>query len=341
MRHMFDVCRLAAIVSLAGCFFAMSVVDTVNAQAPVAGDAIAQSDEAVTPLDRLSEDDVNDPFEPVNRVIFEFNVGLDKAILRPTAIAYREVLPLGARRSVTDFLDNLETPVVLLNDILQFKLNRAGITVSRFAINTTIGFFGFFDPAEELGLARHDEDFAQTLGYWGIPEGPYLMWPLLGPLPPRDAVGFMVDRLTNPVDYALRDELLLDGAIFATDLVDVRHQVIDEIDELERTSVDYYAAVRSLYRQSIRDEIRDGAPDFDQLPDFDFPEDDMPAAEPVSDGTGEQPALQNGEQDHVPAAPTQEGPEMKIPDLPEQGFPLEGMVEMSPASADLLTQASY
>lgn len=341
MRHMFDVCRLAAIMSLAGCFFAVSAIDAVNAQAPAAGDAIAQSNEDVARVDRLLEDDVNDPFEPVNRVIFEFNVGVDKAILRPTAIVYREVLPLGARRSVTDFLDNLETPVVLLNDILQFKLDRAGITISRFAINTTIGFFGFFDPAEELGLARHDEDFAQTLGYWGVPEGPYLMWPLLGPLPPRDAVGFMVDRLTNPVDYALRDELLIDGAIFATDLVDVRHQVIDEVDELERTSVDYYAAVRSLYRQSISDEIRDGAPDFDQLPDFDFDDDELPAAEPVSGGGDDLPASQNDEQTDPPAAPAQEGPKMKIPDIPEQGFPLEGMVEMSPAAENLVTQASY
>lgn len=328
---------------LAGSFFAVVAINAVAAQAPAAGDAIAQSDEEVRFADDVPADDVNDPFEPVNRVIFQFNVGLDKAILRPTAIAYREVLPLGARRSVTDFLDNLETPVVLLNDILQFKLSRAGVTVSRFAINTTIGFFGFFDPAEELGLARHDEDFAQTLGYWGIPEGPYLMWPLLGPLPPRDAVGFMVDRLTNPVDYALRDELLIDGAIFAADLVDVRHQVIDEVDELERTSVDYYAAVRSLYRQSINDEILDGAPDFNQLPDFDFPDDDMPAAEPVSDGDQEQMQIapQGGEGIDSNTPPAQKEPEMKIPDFPEQGFPLEGMVKTTPDAEGLVTQASF
>ncbi len=328
---------------LAGGSLALVAINVAAAQAPAAGDAIAQSDEEVRFTDDVRADDVNDPFEPVNRVIFEFNVGLDKALLRPTAIAYREVLPLGARRSVTDFLDNLETPVVLLNDILQFKLNRAGITISRFAINTTIGFFGFFDPAEELGLARHDEDFAQTLGYWGIPEGPYLMWPLLGPLPPRDAVGFVVDRLTNPVDYALRDELVIDGAIFATDLVDVRHQVIDEIDELERTSVDYYAAVRSLYRQSINDEIRDGAADFNQLPDFDFPDDDMPAAEPVSDGDNGQMQMapQDGEGSDSKTPPAQKEPEMKIPDLPEQGFPLEGMVKSSPDAEGLVTQASF
>ena len=328
---------------LAGGFFAVVAIGDAAAQAPAAGDAIARSDEEVRFAEDVAADDVNDPFEPVNRVIFEFNVGLDKAVLRPTAIAYREVLPLGARRSVTDFLDNLETPVVLLNDILQLKLTRAGVTISRFAINTTIGFFGFFDPAEELGLARHDEDFAQTLGYWGVPEGPYLMWPLLGPLPPRDAVGFMVDRLTNPVDYALRDELVIDGAIFATDLVDVRHQVIDEVDELERTSVDYYAAVRSLYRQSINDEIRDGAPDFNQLPDFDFPDDDLPAAEPVSDGDkGQmQMAPRDGEGRDSSTPPAQNEPEMKIPDLPEQGLPLEGLVKTSPEAEGLVTQASF
>jgi len=213
--------------------------------------------------------EVNDPLEPVNRAIFAFNLGFDKVILRPTASAYRAVVPSPARRSATSFLDNLESPVILVNDVLQAKPGRAGTTLTRFTINTFMGFFGFFDPAKEMGFERHDEDFGQTLGHWGVSSGPYLMLPILGPLPPRDSVGFVADVFTDPMTYLLWDHRAANLALYGVDAVDARHQVIDEFDELEKSSVDYYAAIRSLYTQRRNDLIRDGQQDLGNLPDFD------------------------------------------------------------------------
>ncbi len=256
----------------------IAVAHPASASAQQAGDKPA-----------LQYQDVNDPFEPVNRVIFKFNITLDRLVLRPIAIGYRAALPAPVRSSITSFWDNLESPVILANDILQLKPHRALITLSRFVINTGFGFFGFFDPAQEMGLARHDEDFGQTLGYWGVGEGPYLMLPILGPLPPRDAIGFIADSFTDPLYYILRDENAIYYGMFAGDLIDKRHQVIDELDELEKTSVDYYAAIRNLYRQSVNDEIRDGKHDPTNLPDFDFT--NSPDASPdASDESGKRDA---------------------------------------------------
>lgn len=216
-----------------------------------------------------AEADVNDPFEPLNRAIFSFNLGLDKIILRPTAVAYRAVVPSPVRNSTTNFLNNLESPVIFLNDLLQVKPGRAGTTLARFSINSVIGFFGFFDPAKDMGLERHDEDFGQTLGHWGAGAGPYLMLPLLGPLPPRDTVGFVADIFTDPMTYLLWNHRTANLAYYGVDLIDQRHLVIDEFDELEKSSVDYYAAIRSLYTQRRNDLIRDGKQDLENLPDFD------------------------------------------------------------------------
>ena len=215
-----------------------------------------------------SEEDVNDPLEPMNRAIFSFNMALDKAILRPIAIGYRAVLPAPARESAANFLDNLESPVILLNDLLQGKPARAGKTVARFGINTVIGFLGFFDPAEAMGIERHDEDFAQTMGTWGVSSGPYLVLPFLGPLPPRDTLGFAVDIFSDPLTYLLWDHRAAAISYYSVDVVDRRHQVIDELDELEKSSVDYYAAIRSLYSQHMNSNIRDGKTDVENLPDF-------------------------------------------------------------------------
>jgi len=238
--------------------------------------------------------EANDPFEPVNRVIFEFNLVVDRILLRPLALGYRTVVPTPVRSSVTSFFDNLESPVILLNDVLQVKPQRAGITVARFVVNTAVGFFGFFDPADGMGLPRHDEDFAQTLGYWGVGEGPYLMLPILGPLPPRDALGFIADSFSDPLYYILDGEHITgdDKAIYygyqGADLIDKRHQVLDEVDEMQKTSVDFYAAVRSLYRQTVNDEIRDGKQDPKNMPDFDYTSDNESSGESDKEAQGDQ-----------------------------------------------------
>ena len=205
---------------------------------------------------------INDPLEPLNRAIFGFNLALDKALLRPVAIAYRDVIPKPGRDGVRNFLDNLETPVVLANDVLQGSAERAGTTAGRFAINSTIGIAGLLDVAAGMGFKRHDEDFGQTLGVWGFPEGPYLVLPILGPSPPRDSVGLVVDYFIDPLTYVFdnNDVEWLSFVRFGVRAVDSRSRSVEALDEIERTSIDFYATVRSFYRQQRADEIRNGEP---------------------------------------------------------------------------------
>jgi len=202
----------------------------------------------------------NDPLEPVNRVFFEFNRGLDTIILRPAATLYHGLIPPQIQHIVTNFLNNLKTPVILLNDLLQGNIRRAGQTFTRFAINTTIGVLGFGDPATSMGYARHAEDFGQTLGTWGVGEGVYLVLPIFGPSNPRDMVGKVVDVITDPVwHYAGNtDKGYITNERFAAEMVDFRARNLEEINDLEKTSLDYYAAVRSLYRQVRKESILNG-----------------------------------------------------------------------------------
>ena len=204
----------------------------------------------------------NDPIESFNRTIFAFNRGFDRILLKPIAVAYRDVVPAPGRRGVHNFLTNLRSPVVLANDLLQFEAERASVTIGRFVVNTTIGIVGIFDVATELGLVYHGEDFGQTLAVWGIPSGPYLMLPFFGPSNPRDAVGLVFDFLIDPFNIWLRntDEEYLVYARGGFEAVDSRARVIDPLDELERTSLDFYAALRSLYRQRRVDEVNNGKP---------------------------------------------------------------------------------
>ena len=206
--------------------------------------------------------EVNDPLEPLNRAIFGFNLAIDKALLRPVSIAYRDVIPKPGRDGVRNFLDNLENPVVLANDVLQGSPQRAGTTVGRFVINSTIGIAGLLDVATGFGLERHDEDFGQTLGVWGFPEGPFLMLPILGPSPPRDSVGLVVDYFIDPLTYVFEnnDVEWLSVVRYGVRAVDSRSRSIETLDEIERTAIDFYATVRSLYRQQRMDEIRNGEP---------------------------------------------------------------------------------
>lgn len=214
--------------------------------------------------------EANDPVEPLNRYFFAVNDQLiDGLILKPAAQGYDEALPGFAKDSVRHFLDNLRTPVILVNDVLQGEWDRAGTTITRFGINTTAGVGGLLDPATGWGYERHGEDFGQTLAVWGTGEGPYLFLPLLGPAPPRDLAGFAVDQAFDPLTYIFwnRDSFI-PTARFVANGLDLRARNLDTLDEIERTSVDYYAALRSLYRQSRNNEIANGEIDPDQLPDI-------------------------------------------------------------------------
>ena len=214
-------------------------------------------------------EEANDPIEPLNRYFFELNNFLDIVVLRPSAEIYDGVLPGIAKDSIRNFLDNLRSPVILANDLLQGEWDRAGTTTSRFGINTTAGVLGLGDPATGWGYQRHGEDFGQTLGVYGVGEGPYFFAPLLGPAPPRDLVGFGVDMFFDPLTYILWDDgYTVPVTRFVVNGIDLRARNLDTLDEIERTSIDYYAAIRSLYRQSRVDEIQNGVTDVDALPDI-------------------------------------------------------------------------
>jgi len=203
---------------------------------------------------------INDPMEPANRTIFAFNRGLDKAVLQPVARAYRDYLPEFLTSGIHNILENMRSPLVFANDILQGEWKRAGETFVRFFVNSTIGAGGFNDMAGEMGLPAHGEDFGQTLAVWGMPEGPFLMLPVFGPSNPRDTVGMVVDFLADPVNVlyvdAGKDAVpLMRGG---TDAVDRRAGNLDLIDDIEKSSLDFYASIRNLYRQRRNDEISNG-----------------------------------------------------------------------------------
>ncbi len=231
-----------------------------------------------------AEDDLNDPFENANRFFFKVNNTLDRYFLRPIAIAYRTVVPKPFQKVARNLINNLGSPVIFANDLLQLEFKRASVTLGRFAINSTFGFLGAADVASALGLKRHNEDFGQTLGVYGVPEGPYLYLPFIGPSPPRDLVGGIVDVLMDPTtwlggDIIENDTLGVDwnsvGIRFGFNIIDFRAQSIEQLDELERSSIDFYATIRSLYRQSRDGAIRNGRIDFNDLPQIDDLDDDF------------------------------------------------------------------
>lgn len=200
----------------------------------------------------------NDPFENTNREIFAFNQGVDRTILVPVAKTYRTVLPKPVRQSVHDFLTNLNSPVVFANDVLQGQMRLAAQTVGRFAVNTTIGVGGMFDVASRIGIPYHNNDLGVTLAVWGFDPGPYIMLPVLGPSNPRDLIGQVGDSFADPGDYVASQHHML-WAAFAratTAGIDTRSRNIESLAEIQRTSLDFYATIRSLYRQRRAAEIR-------------------------------------------------------------------------------------
>jgi phospholipid-binding lipoprotein MlaA len=202
--------------------------------------------------------EANDPYEPFNRGVFEVNLLLDKALLKPIAFVYKEAVPGVFKDMIRNVLNHMRLPVTLANDLFQGEWDRAGTTALRIGLNTTIGVLGIADPATEMGFPLHEEDFGQTMAVAGVREGPYLMLPIFGPSNPRDGVGILVDLVLDPFFYLADRPLAFDIARFATRQVDFRARAYDAINEIERTSLDYYATVRSLYRQRRNDEIRNG-----------------------------------------------------------------------------------
>ena len=207
----------------------------------------------------IMKDIINDPLEPINRAVFSFNNVFDKFAVRPISILYRGILPEFFRNRIAYSLANLSMPITTINNILQLELNKAGKSSARFLINSTVGILGFFDPASYFGLEVDYEDFGQTLAVWGVPTGPYLMLPFLGPSSPRDFTGLMSTSLLDPTyqvgNSANRD--LFRAYRMGVGAVNFRSENIEIFDDLQNNSVDYYAAVRSFYNQSRNSQVSD------------------------------------------------------------------------------------
>jgi len=213
------------------------------------------------PVARAEYEALNDPLEPANRVMWDINMGADRYVLKPVAKQYRAMLPPGPRNGIRNVLNNLESPLIFANDLLQGEIDRAGITLVRFIFNSTIGLGGLFDVTKNEGYPRHTEDFGQTLAVWGAPEGPYLVLPLLGPRSLRHGVGTAVEWIADPVDYLL-DDIAGQWAVYTRtglDIVDARARSIESFEAIEKSSIDLYATVRSAYRQRREQEIANGA----------------------------------------------------------------------------------
>lgn len=205
-------------------------------------------------------DTTNDPYENVNRKVFEFNNDLDNNLFEPVSRAYVDHVPERLRTVVHSTLKFLKTPMIFANNVLQGDVDRAGLTLSRFITNGTMGFGGMVDAASSMGAPYHEEDFGQTLAVWGMDEGPYLMIPLLGPTNIRDGIGSVVDSFLDPLGSQV-DKTSINWSRRVVGGVDTRSDLLDTLEDLERTSLDYYAAIRSLYRQRRNDEISNGAAD--------------------------------------------------------------------------------
>ena len=241
----------------------------------------------VTLAQASGEEAVNDPLESLNRSIFEVNEGLQDVLLRPIAKFYNANVNLTVRQGISDFLDNLSSPVIFANDLLQGEFERALTTFGRAIINTTIGIVGFADvAASEFGIERHSEDFGQTLAVYGMGEGFYLVLPIFGPSSPRDAIGkFVIDPYLDPLGLWLgnTDRQNIQYTLAGANGLDQYAGIVDELNQVKKTSVDYYAAVRSLYRQKRKTEINNGSIlELPPIPDLSYgitPEDfDQPLA---------------------------------------------------------------
>ena len=217
--------------------------------------------------------DGNDPLETFNRGIFSFNEALLKYVLNLIAAVYSDYVPDPVQDGIGNVLSNLNSPAILANDILQSEFVRAGETAARLVVNSTIGIGGLLDVGDRMGLEAHTEDLGQTLAVWGVGEGFYLVLPLLGPSNPRDAIGKFgqgyFDPLSQWTGNTGRDGI--SHVRSGMSGLDKYSGVVDGLDEIKKTSLDYYATIRSLYRQNRLSEIRNGREeDLPPIPDFGF-----------------------------------------------------------------------
>ena len=227
--------------------------------------------------------DPRDPLEPMNRGIYKFNDVTDKAVLKPVAQGYKAVVPSPVRTGVTNFFSNIDDVFVATNNLLQFKLNAAASDVGRIIANTTFGIGGIFDVASGWGMEKHNEDFGQTLGYWGLGDGPFLMLPLLGPSNVRDSVGLLASYQLDPV-WHLRN-IPVRNTLTAVRIVNRRANLLGAEKVLDEAALDPYIFLRDAYIQQRRNLIYDGNP-----PPEKWEDDPAPAKQPSERETPATPA---------------------------------------------------
>lgn len=203
-----------------------------------------------------------DPWEGFNRKVFAFNDALDRYAIKPAAEGYRAVTPLPARTNVANFFGNLDDLWIGANNLMQGKGHEGMSDLGRFLINSTIGILGFFDVASELGIEKHDEDFGQTLGWWGVNGGPYLVLPFFGPRTVRDTGGLIVDSLTSPVSRV--DDIPVRNSMKGLRVISDRTLLLGAEKTLEEATLDKYSYLRDFYLQRRRNLIFDGNPPDDE-----------------------------------------------------------------------------
>ena len=213
---------------------------------------------ATRPLPVLRVYNRADPLEPINRSIYKFNDTVDKAVIKPVARGYQAVMPAVGKIMLSNFFSNLDDVVVTANDLLQFKLAQGFSDGTRFFVNSTIGVFGLIDVASTGGLRKHDEDFGQTLGKWGVGNGLYLVLPILGPSTVRDSIGLFGDGYISPM-YQMNDMRARNQAYLIRG-INRRAQFLDQEKVLNEAMIDPYQFMRDAYLQRRLNQVYDGNP---------------------------------------------------------------------------------
>ena len=257
MQHIRHLCAGLLFVGFTTFAFAEDVAPTAASEIDTSADSQTAQSSSLKELKNIKAkdlkvdanaaqpDNVKDPLQPLNRQIFAVNDALDRAIVRPIAVEYKEKIPSPIRDSYSGFRKNLGEPWNAVNQLIQGRPGRAAKTLGRFTINT-VTTLGFADPASRLGLETEDENFGTTLGYWGVPSGPYLVLPIFGPSTFRDGFGLVVDGYARPQRYILEDEEGLYWAEQTLRGIDVRSQLIDIEGAIQG---DKYSSIRDIYLQ--------------------------------------------------------------------------------------------
>jgi phospholipid-binding lipoprotein MlaA len=211
------------------------------------------------PVARAEYDEARDPLEPLNRRLFAFNEVLDKAVIRPVAQAYQKVIPRPGRDAIKNFVANLNEPVVFANNVLQGQFKRAGRTAGRFVVDSTLGLGGLIDFGRAHGLPEQTGDLGQTFYVWGVHDGPYLILPLFGPSNPRDATGMGLTYAFDPYRYVVENNHYPTAVAYGPAVaggIDERARALEPLDAIRKDSVDFYASLRSFFRQNRAAQLR-------------------------------------------------------------------------------------